>query len=128
MGKKFLIDTNILIDFQTRSIPQKGFEYVVQAIDDSFNVSFVSYIEFVGYKNVTKAMEGFIALADVIEINKSIINQTVLIRKAHPIKLPDAIIAATAIVYDLILVSHNTKDFKNIKKLNIVDPYKLSNS
>ncbi|MDB4920590.1 type II toxin-antitoxin system VapC family toxin [Mucilaginibacter sp.] len=125
MGKKFLIDTNILIDFQTRNIPQKGFEYVVQAIDDSFNVSFISYIEFVGYKNVTLAMESFIALADVIEINKNIINQTVLIRKTHQIKLPDAIIAATAIIYDLILVSHNNKDFKNIKKLHIVDPYKF---
>jgi predicted nucleic acid-binding protein len=125
MGMKFLIDTNILIDFQTKNIPQKGFEYVVQAIDDSFNVSFISYIEFVGYKNVTRAMESFIALADVIEINKNIINQTVLIRKTHQIKLPDAIIAATAIIYDLILVSHNTKDFKNIKKLHIVDPYKF---
>jgi predicted nucleic acid-binding protein len=123
MGKKFLIDTNILIDFQTRIITQKGFEYVATAIDDSFNVSFVSYIEFVGYKNVTPAMESFIALANVIEINKHIINQTILIRKAHRIKLPDAIIAATAIIYDLILVSHNTKDFKNIKKLHVVDPY-----
>jgi predicted nucleic acid-binding protein len=70
-------------------------------------------------------MESFIALADVIEINKNVINQTVLIRKTHQIKLPDAIIAATAIIYDLILVSHNNKDFKNIKKLHIVDPYKF---
>jgi len=70
-------------------------------------------------------MENFIALADVIEINKTIINQTILLRKAHPIKLPDAIIAATAIVHNLTLISHNTKDFINIKRLRILDPYKL---
>lgn len=123
MGKKFLIDTNVLIDFQTQIIPQKGLEYVAKAIDDSFIVSFVSYIEFLGYKNVTQAMESFITLADVIETNTRVISQTILIRKTHRIKLPDAIIAATAIVYDLILISHNIKDFNNIKKLHVIDPY-----
>jgi len=125
MGEKFLIDTNTLIDFQTQIIPQEGFEYVKKAIDDVFIVSFVSYIEFLGYKNVTQTMESFIALAEVIEINKSIINQTILLRKTHRIKLPDAIIAATAIVHNLILISHNAKDFLNINGLHLIDPYKL---
>lgn len=70
-------------------------------------------------------MIDFIALADVIEINKAIINQTISLRKARRIKLPDAIIAATAIVHNLTLISHNTKDFVNITGLIIFDPYKL---
>ena len=125
MGQKFLIDTNTLIDFQSKIIPQKGFEYVAKAIDDTFIVSFISYIEFLGYRNVSLTMENFIALADVIEINKTIIDQTISLRKAYKIKLPDAIIAATAIVHNLILLSHNTKDFVNIRRLKILDPYNI---
>jgi hypothetical protein len=40
MGQKFLIDSNILIDFQTKIIPQHGFEYIAKIIDDDFTVSF----------------------------------------------------------------------------------------
>jgi predicted nucleic acid-binding protein len=99
-----------------------------KAIDDEFIVSFVSYIEFLGYKDVTQTMEDFIALADVIEINKSIVNQTISLRKTHRIKLPDAIIASTALVHNLTLISHNTRDFTNIKGLALIDPYKLQSS
>ncbi len=44
---------------------------------------------------------------------------------ANKIKLPDAIIAATALVYDLFLISRNTGDFKNINYLKLIDPYNL---
>jgi predicted nucleic acid-binding protein len=40
-------------------------------------------------------------------------------------KLPDAIIAATALVYDLTLISRNAADFKNIQGLKAVDPHSL---
>jgi len=45
-----------------------------------------------------------------------------LIRKSKKIKLPDAILAATAIVYDLTLVTCNSDDFKNIPELKILTP------
>ena len=54
MGKKFSIDTNALIDFQTKVLPEKGFDFISKAIDDAFIVSFVSYIEFLGYKDVSQ--------------------------------------------------------------------------
>jgi predicted nucleic acid-binding protein len=47
---------------------------------------------------------------------------TAELRKTYRIKLPDAIIAATSLVYDLTLITSNTKDFKNIKDLQILDP------
>jgi predicted nucleic acid-binding protein len=40
-------------------------------------------------------------------------------------KLPDAIVAATALVYDLILVTRNTSDFKSIEGLEVIDPFSL---
>ncbi|WP_256565294.1 PIN domain-containing protein [Dyadobacter chenhuakuii] len=45
------------------------------------------------------------------------------IRKLHNLKLPDAIIAATAMVYNLTLVTRNTKDFSNISGLTLINPY-----
>ena len=125
MGKKYLIDTNVLIDYQTQSIQQQGQEYVAGIIDDSFTVSFISYIEFLGYANVSDAMENFIKLATVIKVDKNIINQTIKLRKTSRIKLPDAIIAATAIVNNLTLISRNFKDFKKIANLETIDPHSL---
>ena len=50
---------------------------------------------------------------------------TAELRKKHRIKLPDAIIAATAIAYSLTLVTRNTDDFRNIPDLNIIDPFSI---
>ena len=68
-------------------------------------------------------MKNFIALADVIEINKAIIDQTIFLRQVYRIKLPDAIIAATAIAHNFVLISRNKKDFENIKGLELLNPY-----
>ena len=57
-----------------------------------------------------------------IFLTKEIEKQTILIRKSNKIKLPDAIIAATAIVYNLTLVTRNIDDFKNISGLKIFNP------
>ena len=46
MGKGFLIDTNSLIDAQMGRIPAAGLQFVADAINTDFTVSFVTYIEF----------------------------------------------------------------------------------
>jgi hypothetical protein len=40
-------------------------------------------------------------------------------------KTPDAIIAATAIVHGLTLLSRNLKDFTSIQGLMVIDPHTL---
>jgi predicted nucleic acid-binding protein len=125
MGTDFLIDTNSLIDFQNKVMPQNGLDYVANAIDANFIISFVTYIEFLGYVHASKALEDFISLAEIIGINKSIMDQAILIRKSSKIRLPDAIIAATAIVHNLTLISRNTKDFIHINGLQLINPYDI---
>ena len=46
-------------------------------------------------------------------------------QKKHKIKLPDAIIAATAIVYGLTLITRNTADFNDLKNLELLNPHKI---
>lgn len=50
-------------------------------------------------------------------ISEAVIAQTIHIRKADGLKLPDALIAATALVHGLKLVTANTVDFKRVDSL-----------
>jgi predicted nucleic acid-binding protein len=43
--------------------------------------------------------------------------------KTYSIKLADAVIAATALVFDLTLVTRNTEDFTRIDKLKLINPW-----
>lgn len=65
-------------------------------------------------------------MANVIEVNRAIIDACISIRKANKIKLPDAIIAATALVFELTIISRKTSDFKNIPGLTVIDPHTLA--
>ena len=58
-----------------------------------------------------QVLRGFIESITVHYINHKIIKKTILIRKTTNIKIPDAVIAATALVYDFTLLSANDKDF-----------------
>ena len=63
------------------------------------------------------------SLAYVIGIDKHIIQICIDLRKKYKIKLPDAIIAATALAHNLILVTNNEKDFANVQNIRIINPY-----
>ena len=49
--------------------------------------------------------------------------QTITLRKKHKIKLPDAIIAATALVHNLTLLTRNEKDFSKISNVESTNPW-----
>jgi predicted nucleic acid-binding protein len=125
MEQKYLIDTNVLIDAQMNNLPESGMKFMAEIIDKEFTVSFITFIEFLGYKDATQETEEFIALANVLEINKEIIQICINLRKSKVIKLPDAIIAATALVSNLTLTTRNLSDFKNIPGLKIINPWEL---
>ena len=106
---KALFDTNILIDYLNAS-PQARDElarYQHKAI------SIVSWMEvLIGAKaEVEPGTRAFLKGFSVIALDDTIAAKTVSIRKAHRIKLPDAIIWATADTHSMLLVTRNTKDF-----------------
>ena len=71
-------------------------------------------------------MKLFVDNALIINIDEDIVNQTIELRKSYKIKIPDAIIAATALTLDLELVTNNVSDFKNVTGLQILNPYTVS--
>jgi len=56
-------------------------------------------------------------------LNDEIVQRVIDIRQEKKIKLPDAIIAATAMEYSAILITRNTKDF-NFLALETINPFK----
>ena len=64
-------------------------------------------------------MQNIINECFVIEMNSEIKKKAIQIRQKYKLKLPDAIIASTAILYDLPFISADS-DFKNIKELKLL--------
>ena len=97
-------------------------------IDAVPNVSVFTKIELLGFDAPDEhynTLINFINDATVLDLTENVVAISIEIRKKHKTKLPDAIIAATALVYDLVLISRNTSDFTNIDGLQVIDPHSL---
>lgn len=130
MGIKYLWDTNTAIYYLQQQFPQAAESFIDDLLKEQQPViSAITEIELLCWKTTTeKDMEllrNFITDSLVIELEQPIKLTSADIRKTQKIKLPDAIIAATAIVYNLILLSRNAADFKNINGLQVLDPHSL---
>ncbi len=62
-----------------------------------------------------KKAAAFIHLSNVIRLSEAIEEATIRIRKQSKLRLPDSIIAATAVVEDLTLITRDVNDFKGIR-------------
>jgi toxin FitB len=125
MDKEYLIDTNILIEYTGNLLPESANSFISQVIDEQFTISIINKIEILGHNTAGKDIDIFIGLADIIELTEPIANKTIEIRKAYKTKLPDAIIAATAIVNKLSIVTRDIKDFEKIEGLKVLNPYDI---
>jgi len=123
MGQKYLLDTNVVLDFMGRKLPENSKVLLSKIIDDQINISAINKMELLGFKHVEQNLIAFVDFSEVYHIDDEIIDKTIELRKKYKIKLPDAIIAATAIVNNFILISHNIKDFQKIEELQFVDSY-----
>jgi predicted nucleic acid-binding protein len=122
MGKKFLTDTNPLIEYIGGTFNKDSASSAYDAINNDFNISVITRIEILAHPLANNALYDFFSLADQYSLSPEIVNKTIEIRKTYKTKLPDAIIAATALVHELTLIT-NDSDFNKIKGLNILNPY-----
>ena len=91
------------------------------------SISVITEIELLCWKTPsakdTELLNDFIHDALVIELEDRVKLKTAAIRKNYKIKLPDAIIAATAITYNYALLTRNVSDFNHIEGLEILNPW-----
>jgi predicted nucleic acid-binding protein len=126
MGTGYLLDTNVIIDFCAERLPNSSYSKLNSIIDNSPQISVINKIELLSFSIVPDQIILFTQFASIIPLSEEIIAITIDIRKKYKLKLPDAIIAASAINHDLTLISHNLSDFKKIEELQLMDSYSLA--
>ena len=115
-GNKIILDTNIII-FASKQIID--FRKILEKSDNLY-VSIITYMEVYGYEFENpmekEAIDLFFEGLEVIEINSEVAEQVILYRKNKnkKIKLPDAIILATAKCLNAELITDDWDDFQGI--------------
>ena len=121
-----MIDSNVVIDFFNGKLPEKARQFISGVIPE---ISIITNIELFASKNIPETelrlLQNFVSICTVHAINAKLIDVTIGIRQNSRVKLPDALIAATAITNNLVLLSRNTADFGKIIDLISIDPYTL---
>ena len=120
---KALIDTNVLVDFLNGAADARR---ELELYDDAA-ISIVTWMEVMvgaadGDLEPTKA---FLSAFELIGLDEAVADRAVRLRRAHRVKLPDAIIWATAQSSGRLLVTRNTRDFP-AGDPGVRSPYTLS--
>ncbi len=122
--KEYLLDSNVIIDHFGNRLPKNFFKSISNQNIFNCNISVITKIEILGYKLENKSINKFIEDSKIIDLHDQIVDKTIEIRKNHKIKIADAIIAATSLIHNFTLITHNIKDFNKINQMKIIDPYK----
>ena len=124
---KYLIDSNTIIDFIGGKLPEDKEGWIDSILDAEIAISVINKLEVLVGVNLEleeiPLFEAFIKTVMVFPLNEAVENKTIDIRKTINLKLPDAIIAATALVHNLEMITRNVKDFSRVPGLRIIDPF-----
>ena len=125
MEQDYLIDTNSIINFANKKLPSSGSLFVSKVIDINPIISIINKIEVLDFAHPNNQMIELIEASTIIPLTDEMVDETIAIRKIHKIKLPDAIIAATAKTKNLTLITRNETDFDSVSGLTIINPWKI---
>ena len=109
--KSFLADTNILVYYL------EGRPQLLPYIETNFFISIITEVEFLGIKYIQgmslQKRESLVKDCIVLPFDEEIKDIAITIKQQTKIKTPDAIVAATALKYQITLLTAD-KDFKKI--------------
>ena len=118
-----LIDSNIII-----YASKPGYEFLHPLMGQTdLAVSVISYVETLGYHQLTESemrfLTEFFENVNLSPLSDPVLQRAVSLRQTRKIKLGDSLIAATALVAGVTLVTRNTQDFDWIPGLAVLDPF-----
>jgi len=118
-----LLDTNSVIYFFNG---EKKISSLIEKAEGDIVISFITKIEMLSFKIddpvIKKKIEEFLEEIKIILIDEDIIETTIEYRKKFKLKVPDAIICATAKSLGLTLVTADKLLSKKLKGVNIISP------
>ena len=118
-----LLDSNIVI-YAT----QQEHEWLrLDILSQPFAVSQITRAEVLGWHRITPEdaadLEEFLAAGTHLSITDEVVNKAIELRQQRKMSLGDSLIAATALLHGLELVTRNTDDYKHIAELRLLNPF-----
>ena len=119
---KYLLDTNVLIYYLN------GDEHAIAFVDQHRTesaISTITYLEILVFsynEEEDRQVRDFLELFTIYEIDREIINIAIKTYRTKKVKMADNLIGSTAKLHNLILVTRNVDDFKNME-LDILNIY-----
>ena len=122
----YLIDSNILIyAANAQSDSEKSYQFLSSL--SSFYYSSVTRIEVMGYHDLDsedkEILESLFMSGKEIPLSQQIRDKAIDLKQEQKMSLGDSIIAASALVGKLELVTRNIDDFSHIKEIQLLNPY-----
>jgi predicted nucleic acid-binding protein len=128
MGQGYFLDSNVIIGYLAGQISSYGMEIVSGIISNIPNISVISQIEVLRFKDTPEneaVLEEFINMFKIYPLSNNVVERTIKLCKQIKIKLPDAIIAATVLIEGFTLVTRNINDFVKIPELILLNPWDI---
>lgn len=101
---------------------------MAEVLDQIPIISVITEIEALSWiypdKSKEQIVRAFVQDATILTLTPDVVVKCVSIRRSRKINTPDAILAATAIVHNLIIITSDS-DFNNIPGLQVIDPRSL---
>jgi predicted nucleic acid-binding protein len=124
---RWLLDSNVLIDALA------GLPHGIRVLQEarkrsgiSIIYSVISRIEVLGFPKLSPqeetAVRRLLNEFEEVAITNAVIERTIQIRKLVNIKIPDALVAASADTVQAIVITRNTGDFQRVPGLTVVHP------
>ena len=124
--EQYLIDNNVISNYFFNAFSERAIGFLANIIDKMPNLSVITKIEALSWRSPNTAKENivrvFVNASNIIALSDDIVEKCIEIRRNCKIKIPDAIIAATAIVNDFTLLTSDS-DFDRIPNLKIINPF-----
>lgn len=117
-GSRFFLDTNAVLYILG------GDEALAELLNgQQLYISIITEIELLSYKNITakekQAVKNFLEEFVIVNIDSAIRDKTIELKKATSLKLPDSIIAASAMIHNIPFVTSD-KQFRTIENFNLL--------
>ena len=127
MKKQCVFDSNIPIYYLNASLNELARQQVEDAIERGAFISVITRIEILGWFNHTNESlnraEDLLSYLTEQPLTEEIVKCCIQLRQSTSLKIPDAIIAATALDLELPLMTRNIKDFKKVPDLKWINPF-----
>jgi predicted nucleic acid-binding protein len=122
-----VFDTNILIYHLNDDLGDDAEKLLEKALESGSYISIITRIELLGWTKHSdeslSSAENLLSMFCEQPLSEEIVKLCIQLRQTISLKLPDAIIAATAKHLELPLITRNIKDFQKVPGLKLFNPF-----